>query len=61
MNYRIQLNTQTQMFLVIDRNNRHHYGQGLTIEDAMTDFENNDDGHIKSPALKINSMPGFLG
>ncbi|CAB1719593.1 hypothetical protein [Lactiplantibacillus plantarum] len=53
MKYRIQLNTETQMFLVIDRNNQHHSGQGSTIEDAMTDFYSDDDGHIISPPLAL--------
>lgn len=35
MKYRIQLDTQTQQFIVIDPSNQNHIGRGATIEQAV--------------------------
>ncbi|MFD1418002.1 MULTISPECIES: hypothetical protein [Companilactobacillus] len=39
MKYRILLNTNDQLFTAIDVKNSNHFGNGTTIEKAITDLK----------------------
>lgn len=39
MKYKILLNTEDQLFTAIDVNNSNRYGNGTTIEKAITDLK----------------------
>jgi hypothetical protein len=36
MKYKVQLNTQTQLFTVVDKNNSNSFANGKTIEEAVS-------------------------
>ena len=36
MNYRVMLNTDTQLFTVVDKNNSNSFANGKTIEEAVS-------------------------
>jgi len=39
MNYRVQLNTDSQLFTVVDKNNSKVFSNGRTIEEAVKKFK----------------------
>jgi len=39
MNYRVQLNTDSQLFTVVDKNNNNVFSNGITIEEAVKNFK----------------------
>lgn len=39
MSYRIQLNTDSQLFTVVDKNNTNVFTSGRTIEEAVNKFK----------------------
>ncbi len=36
MKYRVMLNTDTQLFTVVDKNNKNSFANGKTIEEAVS-------------------------
>ncbi|WP_277750444.1 MULTISPECIES: hypothetical protein [Lactobacillaceae] len=39
MNYRVQLNTDSQLFTVVDKYNKNVFANGITIEEAVEKFK----------------------